>query len=112
MPLNIQSTTEEKVKITIRPRTPRGNPAQVEAGTLEVSVVQGDATVQLIDATSFFCISQDGPITPETLDTVYSLSADADLGTGIRTITDTVTYHVTGAEASDLGTEASPAEPK
>jgi hypothetical protein len=112
MPLTVQSSTEEKVKITVTPLTPGGRPATIEPGTLTVSVVQGNSTTTTIDGASFYIVSEDGPVSPDTLDTVYSVSADADLGAGVVEITDTVTYHVVGAQASTLGLNAASPEPK
>jgi hypothetical protein len=45
-------------------------------------------------------------------ETVYLVSADADLGAGIVTISDLVTYTVSGAAASSFGLTAGAAEPK
>lgn len=125
MPLNIQSSNTQKVRVKVQPRTaptpshPNGLPASIEPGSFAVSVVQGLSTVVLTDNSGnplpegeFYAFSEDGPITPDTLDTVYALKADADLGSGVTDITDTVTYHVTGEQASDLGTTASSPEPK
>lgn len=112
MAITIQSTNEQKVKVTITPKSASGRPAPLQAGSFTVTVLQGEATVEALTDNSFYARSQDTDPTPETLDTVYALSGDADLGEGVIEITDTVTYHVTGPQAAELGTTASPPEPK
>lgn len=112
MPLTVQTSNEDRMKITINPLTPGGRPAQVQPGSLTVTVVQGTSTTTPVDNNTFYVVSHDAPPDPDTIDTVYSISADADLGEGVEEITDTVTYHVTGVKASTLGLTAGIPEPK
>jgi hypothetical protein len=106
MSITVQSTNEEKVKITAAPVTSTGQPAPLD-GPVRVSVISGDSTVDQIDATSFFIVSSDTPG-----DTSYLVEADADLGAGVVLIQDTITYTVAGALAVALGLVAGAPEPK
>lgn len=112
MPLTVQTSNEERMKITLAPLTPGQRPAQIQPGSLTVTVVQGNSTTTPVDDNSFYVVSHDATPDPDTIDTVYSISADADLGEGVEEITDTVTYHVTGVKASTLGLTAGTPEPK
>lgn len=109
MPFAITSTNEEKVKVTVSPMSHAGHPAPVD-GALTVAVVSGNGTVTQDPAepNSFVCVSADN----DEGDTVYSVSADADLGPGTAPITDTVVYTVTRATAASLGFSAEAATPK
>jgi hypothetical protein len=108
MPLDIGSDNDQKIKVTAAPKTTSGRPAQVD-GPLTVTVQSGDATAvqDPAEPLSFFAVSSDNPGT-----TVFQVDADADLGAGIVTISDIVTYTVAGAAAANVGLSASPAEPK
>jgi hypothetical protein len=108
MPLPIASTNEQQVPVTASPVTATGRPASVD-GPLRVTVVSGAGTVLQDPATPlvFRAVSGDVPGTTE-----YLVEADADLGAGVVTIQDTVTYEVSGAQAASFGLVAGPAEPK
>lgn len=106
--VEINSTNEEKVKLTATPLTAAGHPAAID-GALRITVQSGDATFTQDPAepNSFFAVSGDAPG-----DTVYLVEADADLGAGVTLIQDSVTYHVAGAAAASFGLSASAPEPK
>jgi hypothetical protein len=108
MPLAIASSNEEKVLVTATPRTASGKPAQVD-GPLTISVQSGEGTFTQDAASplSFFAVSGDNGG-----DTVYNVSADADLGAGVVEITDTVTLTVTSATAVSFGLTSSAPVPK
>lgn len=94
--LQVTSTNEEKVLITLNPTTAAGNPAAVE--NLTVTVDAGDATVVEVEANkSFYVVSGAGGLSTITV------TADGDLGKGVVTLTDTIEYFVTSAVASSLG---------
>lgn len=99
MPIDVNITNEEKVKVTAAPVTSTGRPAQLD-GALTVSVVSGDSTFtqDAAEPNSVFLVSSDTPGT-----TIYLIEADADLGAGIVFIQDTVAIHVAGAMAAALG---------
>ena len=98
MPLEFSQTNEEKTRLTVGATTPAGKPAPLD-GPPVVTVQAGNGTVNLIsgEPNSFFLVSSDDPG-----DTVYVVSADADLGDGVTTIADSVTMHVLGAQAGAL----------
>jgi hypothetical protein len=100
MPLEFSLTNEEKVTdVTFSPKSSTGRPAQIQSGSLAVEVMSGDGSFA----------GGGGDALPEFLsgdnpgDTVYLVKADADLGDGVVEISDTVTLHVAGALASNLG---------
>lgn len=106
--LDIDLTTEEKVRITVNPKTPAGHPVQLD-GALQVSVQSGDGSVVIdpADPMSFYIVSGDDPG-----DTAVLVSGDADIGAGVETISDLVIAHVAGARASSLGMSFGPPELK
>lgn len=107
--LNITCTNAQKKVVTARPVTgstpPR--PATVD-GPIRVSVVSGDGTIELDPAAPLGFIAVSGeetvdPTVPESGKTVYLVEADADLGEGVRTISDHVVLTVTSEEAQAFG---------
>lgn len=108
MPLAIACTNEEQIPVTAAPLTAAGHPAPVD-GALRVTVLSGDGTVLQDPATPLVFRAVSGN---SAGDTEYLVEADADLGAGVRTISDRVTLTVTSAEAASLGFTAGPAEPK
>ena len=100
--LELTITNEQKVNVQLHPVTGGGNPAPVD-GIPDWSVVSGDSTVEpASDGMSADLISSDNPG-----DTIFMVSADADLGSGVVTISDTITLHVNHALAQSLGLTAS-----
>jgi len=108
MALELACTTEEKIKVIAAPTTPRGLKAPLD-GPIVVTVVGGDATVDQSqdDPLSFYLVSGDVPG-----DTTFLVEADADLGSGVVLIQDTVTLHVAGAMAAIFGLTADAPVPK
>lgn len=108
MALSISCTNEEQVPVTASPVSASGRPAAID-GALVVTVQSGDGTVVQDAATplTFTCRSGDGPG-----ETVYLVSADADLGAGVVTISDLVTLTVTSASAAAFGLAQGPVEAK
>jgi hypothetical protein len=108
MPLELTITNEEKVRVILSPKTHAGQPAAVD-GIPEWQVLTGDGTVDADeDGMSAFIVSPDITLG----DTLVQVSADADIGAGVVTITDTVLLHVTGALAVNLGITAETPVPK
>lgn len=105
--LELTITNEQKVNVQLHPVTAAGNPAPVD-GAPQWSVVSGNATVQAAsDGMSADLISSDDPG-----DTVFMVTADADLGEGVEPISDTITLHTQHANAAALGLTASDPVPK
>lgn len=96
--LELNCSNEEKVLVRVNPVTPAGHPIGLD-GPVIVSVQSGDGSVVVeADGVSFFAVSGDNPG-----DTTFLVSADADLGVGMETISDIVILHVAGAKAKALG---------
>lgn len=101
----VQSTNEEKVLIVLNPTTAAGNPAIVD-GAPVWTLNDGDATLEVAaDGMSAYLVSG----TP--LVNAVNVTADADLGEGVRSISEDITYNVVAAEAAALGISSS-VEPK
>lgn len=105
MPLDITSTTEEMVPIVLNPTTRAGKPAQLD-GAAVLSVVSGPATI--VAATDEEKAATPGLVgfvasdsTPGT--SVYQVSADSDLGEGVKTIIDGGSYTYNDPQAENLG---------
>jgi hypothetical protein len=99
MPLEVSMSTEEKCRLAITPMTPGGQPAPID-GDAQWSV-EGSCTLEPIDATSAWVIAGDSPG-----DSVVTIAADADLGTGVVPLADTATIHVANPMAANLGLQA------
>lgn len=96
--VEINITNEQKVNVTLSPKTDSGKPAKVD-GKPTWEVVTGDSTVVVADdGMSADLVSSDTPG-----DTTYLVTADADLGEGVQNIQETLTLHVAGALAANLG---------
>lgn len=114
MPLDIVSTTEEKVPIIINPTTTAGKPAKID-GLAVIDITSGSATVGTptqaeLDATPGlvgFVVSED--ITGVS---TYTVTADADLGAGVENIVDGGTYTYSQPNAANLGLTNGVAVPK
>jgi len=97
---------ESKIEVTLAPATASGNPAPLD-GVPSWSVIEGDATLEVSeDGLSCFLVSG------EVGNSVIEVSADADLGEGVRSLTDTIDLAVVSAEASALGLSVGTAVPK
>jgi len=95
--LELTCTNEQKILVTVIPVTAAGIPAPLD-GPVVVTVEAGDGTVVSVTDTSFYVVSGDVPgmIT-------YLVSADANLGEGVETISDFISLTVEGAKAINLG---------
>lgn len=109
MPLSLVITSEQKIKVTLNPVTAAGNPAQVDTLSIAWGVTEGDAVVELIEGEPYsaYLISGGAGVA-----NVIEVSADADLGEGVKTISDMVALNVVAAEAAFLGLIAAEAEAK
>jgi hypothetical protein len=109
MPLEFPCTTEEMVTgITLNPVTATGAPSAVETGSVTATVQSGDGTTGTADGTNVPDLMTG--TTPG--DVVFLVSADADLGSGVVTISDLVTLHVTSPMATSLGISGGTVVPK
>jgi hypothetical protein len=102
----ITITNEQKILVTLAPSTASGKQATLDGAPVwEVS--GGDATIEP---------SEDGLsctlISGEVGNSQITVTADADLGEGVRSLTDTIDLAVVSAEASTLGLVVGVAEPK
>jgi len=94
----ITITNEEKVQVTLAPTTVAGNPATLD-GAPTWTVIEGDATLEVAaDGLSAFLVSGAADVNSKV-----EVSADADLGEGVVTLTDTIDLAVVAASASALG---------
>jgi hypothetical protein len=107
MATEITITREQKVHVKLNPTTAAGNPATLD-GAATFSVTSGDSTVEADgDGLGAFLISGD-----TVGDSTFNVDADADLGSGVRTISEQIILHVTDAEAANLGLVVDAAVPK
>lgn len=103
----ITITREQKVHVKLNPKTSGGNPAALD-GAASFTVTAGDSTVAPdADGLGAFLISGSN-----VGDSTFQVDADADLGAGVRTISDTILLHVVDAEAANLGLTVDAPEPK
>lgn len=102
MPLELSLTNEQQVKVHITPVTASGKPAKLDgAPTWEVTSGPGKV-VPADDGLSADLITDNEDLS----DTVYQVNADADLGEGVETVSDTILLHTKHANASSLGLTA------
>jgi len=86
-------TNEQKVKISVAPKTAAGNPAPID-GDVEFASDNPDvAVVERIDATSAYVLAVGAGAA------LISASFDADMGEGVRAVTATGALEVVAAEA-------------
>jgi hypothetical protein len=94
----ITITNEQKVEVTLAPSTAAGNPATLD-GMPTWEVTEGDATLEVsTDGLSAFLVSGAAGVNSKV-----TVTADADLGEGIVSLTDTIDLAVVLASASTLG---------
>ncbi len=94
-------TNEQQVKVTLAPKTPKGKPVALD-GAPEWKVTAGSCTLDVAtDGLSATIISGD-----DAGDSEVTISADADLGAGVVTISDAIRVTVNGAQAQSLGLTA------
>jgi len=107
MSLDLSITSEQKIPVTMAPVTAAGKPATLD-GKPTWTLVSGDATIVVSDTgLSAELISADTPG-----DSNFLVEADADLGAGVETISDTIKLTVVGARAVNLGLVAGAPLPK
>ena len=107
MALELTITNEQRILVTATPTTSTGRPASLD-GALSAQIVAGEATwVAGPTPNSIYLVSAENPG-----DTSFVVEADADLGSGVVLIQDTVLLKVAGALAANLGLVAGVAEPK
>lgn len=105
--MDLAITNEQKINVRLAPVTSTGRPAQLD-GSPTWQVSSGDSTVvPSADGLSADLISSDIPG-----ETMFVVSADADLGSGIVTVTDSIKLTVAGALATSLGLTAGTPEAK
>lgn len=99
-------TNEEKVKITLNPVSKYGTPEALD-GKPSWEVTEGTATVEPSeDGLSAYLVSGEPGLSK------IKVTADADLGEGVQTVSDEIEFYVLQAQAETLGFEVSPAEQK
>ena len=97
----------KRIIFTLAPTTAAGNPATLD-GTPSWTVLEGDATIEVAaDGLSCYLISGSADVNSK-----IEVSADADLGEGVQTITDVIDLAVVSAQASGLGLTVGTAETK
>ena len=107
MPVEVTITNEQKVGVTLTPKTDTGKPAKLD-GVPTWEVLSGNASVVAADdGLSASLISGDDPG-----DTEIIVKADADLGEGVEEISDIIKLSVVGATAKNLGLTVGTPEPK
>lgn len=107
MPIEVNLTNEEQIRVTANPTTAGGRPASLD-GAVRASVISGEGTVLPgSNDREVVLASGDNPG-----DVTFLIEADADLGEGVQLIQDTVTLHVAGAMAQNLGLVVGAPEPK
>lgn len=114
MPLNLNCTNEQKVRVYLFPKTASGKSSSLD-GPPVVTMISGAATAVVGDGNNddgsphqnaagdnafakIDFISDDG-----VGDTTFEISADADLGEGVETIKDVAALHVSHPNAASFG---------
>jgi len=98
---------ESKRPIILNPQTPAGNPAEVQAGSVVFTVLNGDATVELTD-------NEKAPYIVSGANGVSQIevTADADLGEGVTTISQVFDVVVIDPQATGFGLQSGDSVPK
>jgi hypothetical protein len=102
----VSMTTEEKRLVSVAPMTAAGNPAVVD-GAAQFTVSSGTCTIAPVDDLSAYVVSGDTPG-----DSTVQMACDADLGSGVVPVLDTMVVHVTSASAASLEVSVGPPELK
>lgn len=104
--MEVRISNEGKKLVTLAPKTAAGNPASVD-GIPTWTVESGDVTLE---------IAEDGlsakVVSGANGSSVVKITADADLGEGVRAIEASLEVTVTDAEANNLGITVGEEEPK
>lgn len=105
--LELTITNEQKIRVTLSPKTDTGKPAPLD-GVPTWEIVTGNATLAVAaDGLSADLISADDPGDSQVL-----VKADANIGEGVEEISDVISLRVVGATAKNLGLSAGQPEPK
>lgn len=100
MPLDLLITNEQKVHVKLAPKTAGGKDAALDGAPLW-EVLSGSGTiVPDADGLGAFLVSPDAI---DGVPTVYKVSADADLGSGVITLEDTINLTTNAANAANFG---------
>lgn len=106
--MELTITNEQKIAVALNPTSESGKSAKID-GIPAWTVQSGGATViPSADGLSAEIVSSDTDLT----DTVIQVDADADLGSGVVTISELITVHTVGAQAKNLGAVAGTPEAK
>lgn len=103
--LEITIGVDEKVTVTLSPKDHAGNPTKVD-GKPDWTIVSGGATFGAIseDGLTAEIVSQDTlNDDPSLNDSQILVRADADLGAGVKQLSDSILLHVQAAQAENLG---------
>lgn len=100
------TNAEKIVGVSVSFTTASGRPATVDGG-IAVSVQSGTGTAVVTGVNTFDVVSGD-----VAEDVVVVVSADADLGAGVETISDTYTLTVTSEHAANFGFSGGTVAPK
>jgi hypothetical protein len=99
--LEITITNEQQVNVTLKPVTATGKAAKLD-GAPTWTIQSGDSKINVpADGLSADLISSDTPGDTEIL-----VEADADLGSGVVSVSDIIRLTVAGAQAANLGLAA------
>jgi len=99
--VEVTITNEQKVNVTLSPKTDTGKPAKLDGIPTWTVVNPSEVTSTVVpaaDGMSADLVSSDTPG-----DTTFLIDGDADLGTGVEDVQETITLHVSGANAKNLG---------
>jgi hypothetical protein len=99
--MDITLTNEQQVNVTLKPVSAKGKPVGLD-GAPVWALTTGSCTIQpSADGLSCLIVSGD-----DAGDSEVTVSADADLGAGVVTISDAIRVTVNGAQAQNLGLTA------
>lgn len=102
MPLELSITNEQQVKVHLTPKTAAEKPAKLDGIPVWSKISGPGAVVAAEDGLSADLVSDNEDLS----DTIFQVTADADLGEGVEQIADTITLHTTHANATNLGLTA------
>ena len=105
-------TTEQVQTLTFTPQTLLGKPSQIEAGSLSVTTVSGNATAQVLSDQDVKFLSEDDLLGATSAESEFDVEGDADLGEGVTKIVERVKVVVTVPSAIGFGVQAGAVEPK
>lgn len=106
--MKVTSNNEQKVPVTLEPKTASGKPAPVD-GVPTWVVLEGNATVDVAaDGLSAYLVSADDIVETSQIE----VTVDADMGTGVKPIKLLLEYEVTSPMVENLGATIGQPEPK